>query len=148
MFYSKFMFVKKGPLSKVWIAAHFQRKLTKTLVQGTDINISAKSILDPSTPLALRLSGQLLLGLVRIFQKKVRYLQEDCSEALTKMKMIFKPGAVDLPPESATAHSAQVLNHIYSLCSRFPQFLLLSLVSHISCPPPLCRRSRTRTTTT
>jgi cohesin complex subunit SCC1 len=118
MFYSKFMFVKKGPLSKVWIAAHFQRKLTKTLVQGTDINISAKSILDPSTPLALRLSGQLLLGLVRIFQKKVRYLQEDCSEALTKMKMIFKPGAVDLPPESATAHSAQVLDHSYFLCSR------------------------------
>jgi hypothetical protein len=38
----------------------------------------------------------------------VRYLQEDCSDALTKMKMIFKPGAVDLPPESAQAHAAQI----------------------------------------
>lgn len=108
MFYSKFMFVKKGPLSKVWIAAHFHRKLTKPVVQGTDINLSAKSISDPSTPLALRLSGQLLLGLVRIYQKKVRYLQEDASDALTKMKMVLRPGAVDLPPEAATAPVAQI----------------------------------------
>lgn len=108
MFYSKFMFVKKGPLSKVWIAAHFHRKLNKTHVLGTDINISVKSILDPTTPLALRLSGQLLLGLVRIYQRKVKYLQEDCSDALTKMKMIFRPGVVDLPAENGTASTAQI----------------------------------------
>jgi cohesin complex subunit SCC1 len=108
MFYSKYMFVKKGPLSKVWIAAHFHRKLTKPHVQGTDINLSAKTILDPNTPLALRLSGQLLLGLVRIYQRKVKYLLEDCSDALSKMKMIFRPGVVDLPAESAAAPSAAI----------------------------------------
>lgn len=108
MFYSKFMFVKKGPLSKVWIAAHFHRKLNKTHVLGTDIDVSAKSILDPSAPLALRLSGQLLLGLVRIYQRKVKYLQEDCSDALTKMKMIFRPGNVDLPEGTETAPSGTI----------------------------------------
>lgn len=108
MFYSNFMFVKKGPLSKIWLAAHFYRKLTKHLVLGTDINISAKSILDPTSPLALRLSGQLLLGLVRIYQKKVKYLQEDCSDALTKMKMTFRPGAVDLPADANIAPVAQI----------------------------------------
>lgn len=102
------MFVKKGPLSKVWIAAHFQRKLNKTHVIGTDISLSAKSILDPTVQLALRLSGQLLLGLVRIYQRKVKYLQEDSTEALTKMKMMFRAGAVDLPEESMQAPAAQI----------------------------------------
>lgn len=102
------MFVKKGPLAKVWIAAHFHRKLNKAHVQGTDINLSAKSILDPAAPIALRLSGQLLLGLVRIYQRKVKYLQEDCSDALTKMKMIFRSGMVDLPPDASIAQHNQI----------------------------------------
>jgi len=102
------MFVKKGPLSKVWIAAHFHRKLNKNHVLGTDIDVSAKNILDPTAPLALRLSGQLLLGLVRIYQRKVKYLQEDCSDALTKMKMLFRPGNVDLNEENETAHLAAI----------------------------------------
>lgn len=108
MFYSKFMFVKKGPLSKVWLAAHGQKfKLPKNQVIQTDIVASAKSIEEPAGgPLALRLSGQLLLGLVRIYQKKVRYLQDDCNDALSKMKVAFRPGApVDLPSEGRVAPS-------------------------------------------
>lgn len=102
------MFVKKGPLSKVWLAAHFHRKLNKQMVQGTDICLSAKSVTDPASPLALRLSGQLLLGLVRIYQKKVKYLQEDCSDALSKMKMVLRQGTVDLPADSMVAPAAQI----------------------------------------
>lgn len=110
MFYSKFMFVKKGPLSKVWLAAHFHRKLNKLMVQGTDICLSAKSVLDPAAPLALRLSGQLLLGLVRIYQKKVKYLQDDCSDALSKMKMVLRHGNVNLAEDSGVA-SAALITH-------------------------------------
>lgn len=105
MFFSKFMFVKKGALSRVWLAAHEQKKLTRHIILNTSINESVNTIVDPGAPLALRLSGQLLLGLVRIYQKKVRYLQEDCSDALTKMKMVFRVGAVDLPADSAVAPS-------------------------------------------
>jgi hypothetical protein len=39
-------------------------------------------------PMALRLSGQLLLGVVRIYSRKARYLLEDCNEALVKIKMV------------------------------------------------------------
>lgn len=42
-----------------------------------------------SAPMALRLSGQLLLGVVRIYNRKARYLLEDCNEALLKIKMVF-----------------------------------------------------------
>jgi len=40
--------------------------------------------------MALRLSGQLLLGVVRIYSRKARYLYEDCNEALMKIKMVRK----------------------------------------------------------
>jgi len=46
--------------------------------------------------MALRLSGQLLLGVVRIYSRKAKYLLDDCNEALLKIKMAFRPGAVDL----------------------------------------------------
>lgn len=42
--------------------------------------------------IALRTSGHLLLGVVRIYNRKAKYLLADCSEALLKMKMTFRPG--------------------------------------------------------
>ena len=43
--------------------------------------------------MALRLSGQLLLGVARIYSRKAKYLMDDCSEALVKIKMAFRSGA-------------------------------------------------------
>ena len=37
-------------------------------------------------PLALRLSGQLLLGVVRIYNRKLDFLQRDSAEALVKIR--------------------------------------------------------------
>jgi cohesin complex subunit SCC1 len=53
------------------------------------------------SPMALRLSGQLLLGIVRIFSKKTKYLLEDCNEAILRFKMSFKPGSVNLTADQA-----------------------------------------------
>jgi hypothetical protein len=38
--------------------------------------------------MALRLSGQLLLGVVRIYNRKTKYLLDDCNEAMLKLKMV------------------------------------------------------------
>jgi len=38
--------------------------------------------------LALRLTSQLLLGVVRIYSRKARYLLDDCNEALMKIKLV------------------------------------------------------------
>ena len=40
------------------------------------------SIINPEAPLALRLSGQLLLGLVRLYLRKLQFLEEDAGQAL------------------------------------------------------------------
>ncbi|XP_057784471.1 sister chromatid cohesion 1 protein 4-like [Salvia miltiorrhiza] len=103
MFYSQFILAKKGPLGTIWIAAHLERKLRKNQVADTDIGVSVDSILFPDVPIALRLSSHLLLGVVRIYSRKVNYLFDDCSEALLNVKQAFRSAAVDLPPEQSKA---------------------------------------------
>ena len=80
--------------------------------------------------MALRLSGQLLLGVVRIYSRKSKYLYDDCNEALLKIKMVrllfewrlqghhmatetvltltiqaFRPGVVDMTEDQLAANS-------------------------------------------
>jgi len=40
--------------------------------------------------MALRLSGQLLLGVVRIYSRKAKYLLDDCNDALLRIKMVCR----------------------------------------------------------
>ncbi|CAA19348.1 Cohesin subunit rad21 [Schizosaccharomyces pombe] len=103
MFYSEAILSKKGPLAKVWLAAHWEKKLSKVQTLHTSIEQSVHAIVTEETaPMALRLSGQLMLGVVRIYSRKARYLLEDCTEALMRLKMSFQPGQVDMI-EPATA---------------------------------------------
>eukprot|EP00578_Thalassiosira_sp_NH16_P031121 CAMPEP_0181077668 /NCGR_PEP_ID=MMETSP1071-20121207/1072_1 /TAXON_ID=35127 /ORGANISM="Thalassiosira sp., Strain NH16" /LENGTH=782 /DNA_ID=CAMNT_0023158925 /DNA_START=332 /DNA_END=2681 /DNA_ORIENTATION=+ len=92
MFYSQIILAKKGPLGKIWLAAHWgDKKITRPQIFSTDISQSVDSIVNPAVPLALRVSGHLLLGVVRIYSRKVRYLMHDCHEAMVKIKMAFRP---------------------------------------------------------
>ncbi|TPX71394.1 hypothetical protein SpCBS45565_g01097 [Spizellomyces sp. 'palustris'] len=105
MFYTETLLSKKGKLAKVWLAANWERKLSKSQFLQTNIEAAVHSIIETGQqPLALRLSGQLLLGVVRIYSRKARYLLEDCTEALVKIKMAFRPGVVDMPGDHAVAN--------------------------------------------
>ncbi|KAF2703120.1 hypothetical protein K504DRAFT_444328 [Pleomassaria siparia CBS 279.74] len=100
MFFPEHLLNKTGPLARVWLAANVEKKLSKNQVLQDKIIDDIGVILKPEVaggPMALRLSGQLLLGVVRIYSRKARYLLDDCSEALMKIKMAFKPGNIDLP---------------------------------------------------
>ncbi|XP_052507143.1 double-strand-break repair protein rad21-like protein 1 [Budorcas taxicolor] len=103
MFYTYVLMSKRGPLAKIWLAAHWEKKLTKAHVFECNLEITIEKILSPKVKIALRTSGHLLLGVVRIYNRKAKYLLADCSEALLKMKMTFRPGLVDLPKESFEA---------------------------------------------
>ena len=93
MFYSQVILAKKGPLAKVWLAAHWgDKKLARPQIFATDISQSCVDIMNPSVPLALRLSGHLLLGVVRIYSRKVKYVLNDCTEAMLKLQMAFSSG--------------------------------------------------------
>ncbi|KAI9369279.1 Rec8 like protein-domain-containing protein [Aspergillus egyptiacus] len=112
MFYSETLLSKTGPLARVWLSANLERKLSKSHILQSDIESSVNAIVDQGqAPMALRLSGQLLLGVVRIYSRKARYLLDDCNEALMKIKMAFRltnnndlttsavvaPGGITLP---------------------------------------------------
>lgn len=93
MFYSQIILAKKGPLAKVWLAAHGwgDKKLGgRPQIFATDIAASVDSIVHPTVPLALRVSGHLLWGVVRIYSKKVHYLLHDCQNAVIKLKLAFR----------------------------------------------------------
>ncbi|XP_043210959.1 double-strand-break repair protein rad21 homolog isoform X1 [Amphibalanus amphitrite] len=103
MFYAQYVLNKKGPLARIWLAAHWDKKLTKANVFETNIEKSVDGILQPKVKLALRTTGHLMLGVVRIYSKKEKYLLADCNEAFVKIKMAFRPGMVDLPEEKREA---------------------------------------------
>ena len=94
MFYSQIILAKKGPLGKIWLAAHWDKKLTKVQIFQTDIARSVDSIVKPQVPLALRVSGHLLLGVVRIYSRKVGlscFLREN-----DRVEKDYMPPLVDL----------------------------------------------------
>lgn len=57
----------------------------------------------PEVPIALRLSGHLLLGVVRIYSKKVDYLHHDCNVVLIGLRKAFTTVNVNLPEDATQA---------------------------------------------
>ncbi|TVU15462.1 hypothetical protein EJB05_38983 [Eragrostis curvula] len=79
---SKWLLNKKGPLATVWVAA-FRRveALTRDEVASTDIVASVDKILnDVESP--QRILALLLLGIVKIYSRKVEYIYLDCNKLI------------------------------------------------------------------
>ncbi len=95
MFLPEDLLFKSGQLARVWLAANQHKKLTKAQVLQDKIDEDIQVIMRPEGaaggPLALRLNGQLLLGVVRIYHRKAHYLHDDCNDALWKIKMVSEP---------------------------------------------------------
>ncbi|KAH3675682.1 hypothetical protein WICMUC_002544 [Wickerhamomyces mucosus] len=117
MFYSETLLSKEGPLAQVWLAANLEKKLHKSQFLQSNITDSTQAIAaatsnnDDSEALALRLSGQLLYGVVRIYSRKAKYLLDDVSDALLKLKSAFKSTAnsVTLPINATVVPSVNQL---------------------------------------
>ncbi|KAI4323371.1 hypothetical protein L6164_022984 [Bauhinia variegata] len=103
MFYSQTFLARKGPLGTVWCAAHLQHRLKKSHYTSTDIPSTVDRIMFPEVPIALRMSGHLLLGVVRIYSKKVDYLFHDCNVALTGLTKAFASIQLSLPEDARKA---------------------------------------------
>jgi hypothetical protein len=58
-----------------------------------------------------------LLGVCRIYSRKVKYLLADCNEAFVKIKLAFRPGLIDLPKEKQQASVEAI-----TLPEKFPDF--------------------------
>ncbi|KFK33057.1 hypothetical protein AALP_AA6G324500 [Arabis alpina] len=87
MFYSQCLVSRNGPLGGIWVAAYFFKKLKKAQVKATHIPNSVDQILQKELDaLTYRVLAYLLLGVVRIYSKKVDFLFDDCNKVLIGVK--------------------------------------------------------------
>lgn len=112
MFYSSQLLSRKTALGICWLASHLESKrLKRAQVFEVSISASCDSIINPEAPLALRLSGQLLLGVVRIYQRKLTFLETDAKNAIDGLQR--KEGGValnlDLPDGGTVPEGAITL---------------------------------------
>ncbi|KAJ3365193.1 sister chromatid cohesion protein 1 [Allomyces arbusculus] len=123
---------RRGPLAKVWLAAHYDKKLSKKDIVHASIPKSVAAIqADAALPAAaLRLTGQLLVGVVRIYSRKAKYLLDECHDAKLAIQLAFKPGAVnvDLPADQHRAAQQNI-----TLADDAAGLLAVDLLA----PPPL-----------
>ncbi|XP_019339309.1 double-strand-break repair protein rad21-like protein 1 isoform X2 [Alligator mississippiensis] len=132
MFYMHLLVNKREPLAKIWLAAHWEKKLTRAHIFECNLEMTIEKIVSPKVRIALRTSGHLLLGVVRIYHRKTKYLLADCSEALVKMKMAFRPGLVDLPKENfeATYRSITLPEDFHDFDTPLPDLNAIDVAEH------------------
>ncbi|XP_036607204.1 double-strand-break repair protein rad21-like protein 1 [Trichosurus vulpecula] len=132
MFYTHLLMSKRGPLAKIWLAAHWEKKLTKAHIFECNLEATIEKILSPKVKIALRTSGHLLLGVVRIYHRKAKYLLADCNEAFVKMKMTFRPGLVDLPEENfeAAYNSITLPEEFHDFDTQLPNMNAVDVSEH------------------
>ncbi|XP_060930105.1 double-strand-break repair protein rad21-like protein 1 [Limanda limanda] len=134
LFYTQLFTSKRGPLAKIWLAAHWDRKLTKAHVFECNLEDTIQDIISPKMKIGLRTSGHLLLGVVRIYSRKTKYLFADCSNALLQMKVAFRPGQTDLPVEGleATVTAITLIEDFTSFDAQLPRLSNTDAVDHYS----------------
>ena len=103
MFYSHSILAKSGPFAHVWLAATWEKKVTRSMIFGTDIATVVESIANPAAPRALRLSANLLVGVVRIYARKAR--------AGVRRGRIRARGARPRPPAGRLPHERLQRGH-------------------------------------
>ncbi|TKS76859.1 Double-strand-break repair protein rad21-like protein 1 [Collichthys lucidus] len=84
--------------------------------------------------IGLRTSGHLLIGVVRIYSRKAKYLLADCSDALVKIKLAFRPGQTDMPVEGleATVKAITLIEDFTSFDAELPDPSNIDVVDHFT----------------
>ncbi|XP_044207355.1 double-strand-break repair protein rad21-like protein 1 [Thunnus albacares] len=134
MFYTQLFTSKRGSLAKIWLAAHWERKLTKAHVFDCNLETTIRDIISPKMKIGLRTSGHLLLGVVRIYSRKAKYLLADCNDALVQIKMAFRPGQTDMPVEGleATVKAITLIEDFTAFDSQLPHPSDIDVMDHFS----------------
>mmetsp|Transcript_44202 Transcript_44202/g.127704 ORF Transcript_44202/g.127704 Transcript_44202/m.127704 type:complete len:571 (+) Transcript_44202:2-1714(+) len=78
-----------GDWGKVWLAAHWERKLRRQDYMEADLCRLVEAFHAKREVLRLRAVAHLLLGVVKIFQRKLQYLEEDTEEVKTRLLLVF-----------------------------------------------------------
>ncbi|KAI3908515.1 hypothetical protein MKX01_009317 [Papaver californicum] len=94
MFYSHQLLARKAPLGQIWMAATLHAKMNRRKLHKLDLVKICEEILNPSVPMALRLSGILMGGVVIVYERKVKLLLDDVSRLLVEINEAWKVKSV------------------------------------------------------
>ncbi|KAM1639960.1 hypothetical protein FF1_010018 [Malus domestica] len=97
MFYSHQLLARKAPLGQIWRAATMHAKINRRKLDKLDLIKICEEILNPSVPMALRLSGILMGGVVIVYERKVKLLYEDATRLLVELNEAWKTKPVGDP---------------------------------------------------
>ncbi|XP_040865306.1 sister chromatid cohesion 1 protein 1 [Glycine max] len=112
MFYSHQLLARKAPLGQIWMAATMHAKINRRKLDKLNIIKICEEILNPSIPMALRLSGILMGGVVIVYERKVKLLYEDVTRFLVEINEAWKvktaPDPTLLPKSKSKAKKEAV----------------------------------------
>ncbi|KAL6901657.1 Rec8 like domain-containing protein [Trichoderma evansii] len=81
-------------VATIWLVATVgkgnQKRLTKKAIQEVNVPKACEKILDPGAPLALRLQGNLLYGVSRVFEQQCAYVLTDAEKTQSDMVTFFR----------------------------------------------------------
>ncbi|KAH7037456.1 Rec8 like protein-domain-containing protein [Microdochium trichocladiopsis] len=116
MFYShEILNSHKHGVSTIWLVATIgnrssTRKVTKKAIQGVNVEKACGTILEPGAPIALRLQGNLLYGVSRVYNQQCDYMLSDAQKVHANMEFFFRRlGAHELDMEQAKSRPDQLL---------------------------------------
>ncbi|XP_010423466.1 PREDICTED: sister chromatid cohesion 1 protein 1 [Camelina sativa] len=97
MFYSHQLLARKAPLGQIWMAATLHAKINRKKLDKLDIIQICEEILNPSVPMALRLSSILMGGVVIVYERKVKLLFDDVNRLVVEINGAWRTKAVPDP---------------------------------------------------
>lgn len=122
MYFSETLLTNQGALAQIWLAANVEKKITRSQFLRANLTEACKAVV--RQPLGLRLYGQLLLGIARIYNRKGKYLLYDSLDVLNRLKRVSEVSSVDLPANFNSAARAKNLvlhNTITDLDIQIPE---------------------------
>ena len=118
---------QKGEFSKIFLAYYSEKKLTKAAVNSIDLTKSVDSMIDSEKTLSLRVSGQLIIGILRILVKQCTLLLLDLEEFLSHSSDP-NPKPVDKEPITAITQNITLSDRKKRLISLEDTFSTSSFV--------------------
>ncbi|KAI0886241.1 Rec8 like protein-domain-containing protein [Annulohypoxylon maeteangense] len=116
MFYShEILMSRQYGVATIWLVATIgsgggKKRVTKKAIQDVDVQKACGKIIEPGAPVALRLQGQLLYGVSRVYSQQCGYMLSELQKIHTNMHIFFtKFGENQLDPEAGLAKPENLL---------------------------------------
>ncbi|KAF5846708.1 hypothetical protein GGP41_004772 [Bipolaris sorokiniana] len=116
MFYShEILTSRKYGVATVWLVATLGAKsslkrINRKQILDVDVSKACQTIIDPVAPLALRLQGNLLYGLSRVYLQQCGYILSDAQNAQLALRMALRTvQSTELDPTAGKANPEQLI---------------------------------------